>query len=140
MPEVIASTKPPYRRRSRITSGRKLLPGVHGQSVWARIMGDTLDDVLAHCGGADHVSTLKRMAARRIAALEAELVHLEEKFARTRAADEEPSAADLDLYSRLTNTHRRQCEALGWERVARDITGKVTAYTRTAVPDDEGTE
>ena len=136
MPEVIASTKGPYRRRSRITSGNKLLPGVHGQSVWARIMGDTLDDVLAHCGGADNVSALKRMAARRIAALEAELVHLEEKFARTRAEAGEPTAADLDLYSRLTNTHRRQCEALGWERVAKDVTPTISSYSLDRASED----
>ena len=106
-------------------------------SLCGQIMGDTLDDVLAHCGRADHVSALKRMAAHRIAALEAELVHLEEKFARTRAEAGEPTAADLDLYSRLTNTHRRQCEALGWERTAKDITPNIAAYSRDRASEDE---
>jgi hypothetical protein len=28
----------------------------------------------------------------------------------------------LDLYGRLANGQRRHCEALGWERTARDVT------------------
>ncbi len=121
------STAPP-RRRSRITRGTKLLPSVHEQSVWARIMRDRLDGVLAHCGGADFASELKHMAARRIACLEAELVFLENKLGCIHAAGGEPEAAVLDLYSRLTNTHRRQCEALGWERTARDVTPRLDVY------------
>lgn len=128
MPADNAATTAPQRRRSRITRGTKLLPSVHEQSVWARIMRDRLDGVLAHCGGPDFASELKHMAARRIACLEAELVFLEDKLGRIRAEGGEPDAAVLDLYSRLTNTHRRQCEALGWERTARDVTPHLDVY------------
>ena len=84
-------------------------------------MRDIYDVVVAHCGGSS-ITELKRMMARRIACLEAELVFLEDKFGTIRAEGGAPEASDLDLYSRLTNTHRRQCEALGYERTAKDIT------------------
>jgi hypothetical protein len=85
-------------------------------------MRDVFDAVLAHCGGADYASELKRMQARRIAALEAELIHIEDRIARAHAEGQEPAIADLDLYGRLANGQRRHCEALGWERQARDVT------------------
>jgi hypothetical protein len=57
--------------RSRITNGKALLPSVHGQSVWGRIMKDVMDAVYEHCGGEGAISELERLQARRIAALEA---------------------------------------------------------------------
>lgn len=122
-----ASTAPKRRfHRSRITKGSKLLPSVHEQSVWARIMRDTLDAVLAHCGGEGYASELKRIQARRIAALEAECVYLEDRIAAARQKGEEPPASVVDLYTRIANGQRRHCEALGWERTARDITPSLT--------------
>jgi len=116
------------KHRSRITNGSKLLPSVHEQSVWARIMRDTLDAVVAHCGGVDNVSELKRMQARRVAALEAELIHIEDRIATAHAAGDEPDVATLDLYGRLANGQRRHCEALGWERTPRDVTPSLASY------------
>jgi hypothetical protein len=81
-----------------------------------------MDAVVEHCGGPSYVSELKRMQARRIAALEAELIHIEDRIATAHAAGEEPDVRDLDLYGRLANGQRRHCEALGWERTARDVT------------------
>lgn len=51
---------------------------VDGRSIWARLFRDSYLALLAHCGGADAVSDTKRMAARRVACLEAELIHLED--------------------------------------------------------------
>jgi hypothetical protein len=85
-------------------------------------MRDTYRAVIQHCGGDDAVSELERMAARRIGALEAELVHMEDGFAALRATGDEPDAVSLDLYSRLSNTHRRHCESVGWQRRPRDVT------------------
>jgi len=116
--------------RSRIGNGSQLLPSVDGRSVWARIMRDTLDAVVAHCGGEGYTSELKRMQARRIAALEAELIHIEDRIARAHAAGEEPAIADLDLYGRLANGQRRHCEALGWDRTARNITPNLSDYLK----------
>jgi hypothetical protein len=41
-------------------------------------MRDALDAMLAHCGGAAYASEPKRMQARHIAALEAELIYIDD--------------------------------------------------------------
>lgn len=124
----------PASTRSRITNGAKLLPHVDGRSTWAKLLRDTLDDLLTHCGGEDRVSEPERMTARRAAALEAELIHLEAKFATLRMEGNDPSSADLDLYGRLTGHQRRLFETLGMERRVRDVTPSLAAYvsSRTA--------
>jgi hypothetical protein len=85
-------------------------------------MRDTYRAVIQHCGGDDAISELERMTARRIGALEAELVHMESRFGAIRAEGGEPDAVALDLYSRLSNTQRRCCESIGWQRRPRDVT------------------
>jgi len=114
--------------RSRITNGTALLPTADLRSPWARVMRDVYRAVIQHCGSDDVVSELERMAARRIGALEAELVFMEDKFATLRAAGGEPDAGSLDLYSRLSNTHRRHCESVGWQRRPRDVTPSLGQY------------
>jgi len=109
-------------QRSRIGNGKELLPSVDGRSVWARLLRDTMDAMARHLGGIDQVSEVQRLSIRRVAALEAELIHLEGKFARARQAGGEPDAADLDLYARLGNAQRRHLEPLGWQSVPRDVT------------------
>ncbi len=73
-------------------------------------------------GGAAEASELEVMVARRIALLDTELTFLEDKIGMLRAEGKEPDPKDLDLYSRLTNTHRRQSEVLGFERRMKDVT------------------
>jgi hypothetical protein len=91
-------------------------------------MRDTYRAVIQHCGGDGAISELERMAARRIGALEAELVHMESRFGAIRAEGGEPDVISLDLYSRLSNTQRRHCESVGWERRARNITPSLREY------------
>lgn len=114
--------------RSRIGNGRELLPGVDGRSVWARLLRDELGALIAHAGGEDRASEPQRMLCRRAAALEAELVHFEAKFAATRAAGDIPTAKDLDLYSRLASAQRRMLEALGIDRKAFDAVPSLDGY------------
>ena len=113
-----------------MTNGSSLLPTVDGRSIWARLMRDSFAALVTHCGGADHVTETMRATARRAAALEAELIHLEDKFARTRADGGEPDASDLDLYGRLADRQRRLHEVLGWQRTPRDITPSPLDYAR----------
>lgn len=122
----IAEPKPTH--RSRLTNGSTFLPTVDGRSLWARLMRDTFAAMVSHAGGIDHMPDTKRMTARRIAALEAELIHMEDKFARTRAEGGEPSADDLDLYGRLANGQRRHLEAIGWDRAQIDATPTLAQY------------
>jgi hypothetical protein len=109
------------KHKSRITNGSKLLPTVHPQSVWGRILRDTLDALTAHLGGASNVSEPRRLASRRASALEAELIHLENKFGTIRTAGGEPAPADLALYCTLANAQKRALELVGLDRVPRPI-------------------
>ena len=68
------------------------------------------------------------MLARRIAALETELIHLEDNFAQARAQGKAPDSADLDLYSRLANGQRRHFEAVGYNRTMIDATPSLSRY------------
>lgn len=116
--------------RTRLTNGRDLLPTVDGRSIWARIMRDTITSMHNHLGGEENVSEPQRMLSRRVAALEAELIHLEDGFARARSAGGAPDIADLDLYSRMASAQRRHLEAIGLQRVPRDITPTLDEYLR----------
>jgi hypothetical protein len=124
--------------RSRLTSGKDLLPYVDGRSHWARIMRDTLNAIVAHCGGVDVISETLRMMARRAACLETELIYLESKFARIRAEGGEPVLAEVEVYGRLAGNQRRIAEALGWERTARDVTPTLTQYMRMSPAERAG--
>lgn len=113
--------------RSRIANGSTLLPTVDGRSVWARLMRDTLQNLEVHCGGV--LSETRRLAARRVSVLEAELVFLEDEFAQARADGREPDPLKIDLYGRLADRQRRLAEAaLGWEPTARDVTPTLAEY------------
>ena len=68
----------------------------------------------------DIVSAAERSIIRRIATITVELEWIEQqKFALSRNG---PSAEDLDLYLRGSNSLRRLLESIGLRRVAKDIT------------------
>ena len=119
--------------RARVTNGSKILPTVSGNSVWARLLRDTRDAMVAHLGGDAVVSETQRLAVRRVAAFEAELIYLEDKFAGLRHSGKEPEREDLILYNTLANGQRRFCESLGWQRVPRDLTPTLQSYLTTHV-------
>jgi hypothetical protein len=116
---------------TRLTNGVDLLPTVDGRSIWARIMRDTIQSMMAHLGGEDYASEPQRMLSRRIGAFEAELIHLEDKFARARSEGREPVIADLDLYSRMSSAQRRMLEAVGLHRVPKDISPTLEQYIQS---------
>lgn len=120
---IKANRKPAF--RSRIGNGSAILPTTDGRSIWARIMRDTLEALIQHCGGLDTVSDVERMACRRCATLEAELIFLEDKFAQLRADGKAPTLEDLDCYGMLADRQRRLSEPLGLRRRAKDITPRL---------------
>lgn len=122
--------KRPKTHRSKITNGTRLLPTVHPQSVWARYMRDIYDSMMSHLGGSDYASEPRRLLARRIAVLEAELVHLEDEIGGERLKGCAPSGDRLDLYNRLASAQRRHLEAIGLDRTPRDITPSLASYIR----------
>lgn len=122
--------------RSRLTNGKDLLPFVDQRSHFARIMRDSLNRLLEHCGGEAGISETRRMMARRCACLETELIFMESKFSRCRAEGGEPSVADVDAYARIAGNQRRIADALGWQRVARDVTPDPLTYAKQIDAED----
>lgn len=107
--------------QTRITNGKVLLPTANGSSIWARLVRDTLGNLMAHLGGADIASETQKLASRRVSVLEAELIYLEDTFATARQEGREPDPAMLDLYGRLADRQRRLSDPLGWRRTPRDL-------------------
>lgn len=114
--------------RSRLSNGSSILPTSDGRSLWARLFRDTYAALIAHCGGEDAISETRRMAARRVAALEAELIYLEDQFASKREQGKSPDNESLALYGTLADRQRRLSDSLGWERKAKDITPDLQSY------------
>ena len=122
---------PGRRNRTAALEGRAPLlamPGIDGRQLWPRLQNKTFAEVITHCGGDAAVSELERIAARRIATFEAELLFLERKFAELRAEGKSPTLADLDLYGRLSGHQHRLSSAIGLSRRARDVTPDLDAY------------
>jgi hypothetical protein len=108
----------PTRQHSKITNGSALLPGIDQRSAWVRRAKDVIALHLSDLGGADNVSAAKLSIVRRSAVLTVELERLEAQFAVAGQAD----AEQLDQYARVASNLRRLLEAVGLERVPRDVT------------------
>jgi hypothetical protein len=100
--------------RTKVSSGKQLLPGVLGTNIWARRCKDILNDYLSDVPDA---STAERSIIRRIAVLTVELEQLEVKFATAGTAN----SADLDLYQRTSGGLRRLLATLGLQRRAKPV-------------------
>ena len=98
-------------------------------------MGDTLINVLAHCGGAD--SVLWHRSAWQPGALRAraELVHLEEKFARTRAEAGDPQPL-ISISTPGSRTASPAVRGLGWERTAKTLLPDIPVLTTHGTAED----
>jgi hypothetical protein len=105
-------------RKSRITNGSALLPGVDGRSPWVRRCKDVIAAHLSDLGGEGNTSAAERSLIRRAAVLTTELERLEVKFALAGEA----SADEIDLYARVSGNLRRLLEAVGLRRRPRDVT------------------
>ena len=102
---------PPPTTRSRVSNGRELFLGeVDGRSREARRFRDVYAGLVAHLGGEDHASEVKRHLAKRASAL---IVWSEVEEAKT---------LDVQTYTTAVNALRRLLGDLGLERVARDVT------------------
>ena len=116
LPDSSGTRSDDGRHTSRVATGRDLLPNDDGRSRWARLLKSTYRALVVHCGGDDAISDTRRMACRRVAALEAELVFHEDRIASIRRRGKEPPASLLQMYGALADRQRRLSEALGWDR------------------------
>jgi hypothetical protein len=111
-------------RKSRITNGSTLLPGVDGRSAWVRRCKDVIAEHISDLGGLDNVSAAERSIVRRASVITTELERLEARFAVAGAASPE----DIDLYLRASNSLRRLLESVGIQRRPRNITPNLSQY------------
>jgi hypothetical protein len=116
---AVAGRKDP--RKSRITNGSALLPGVDGRSPWVR----RCKDVLAHhLSDVPDASAAEAAIIRRASVLIVELERMERQFALAGEAD----PMTLDLYGRVAGNTRRLLEAVGLKRRPRDVTPSLAEY------------
>jgi hypothetical protein len=105
-------------QRSRVTNGKTLFAqGGDQRSPWARRLRDIMALHVADRGGPDVISEAQRSLIRRAGTLTVELERLEAKFATGQAAE-----GALDVYQRAANSLRRLLEAIGLDRVPKDVT------------------
>ncbi|MER8582719.1 hypothetical protein NKG95_29130 [Mesorhizobium sp. M1423] len=110
--------------RSATTNGTAVLPNVDGRTVWVRRLSDLMALITHDLGGEDAISEMERGLIRRVATQQVAIEKMEAQFAQDGAAD----VKDLDTHQRLSNTLRRNQEALGLKRKAKDITPTLDAY------------
>jgi DNA polymerase/3'-5' exonuclease PolX len=89
-----------------------------------KVQRDVFELHISDLGGVDNVSEAEQSICRRIATLTVELERLECRLVKQEAPDDRL----LDLYQRVTNTHRRQLESVGLARRQRDITPDLERY------------
>jgi hypothetical protein len=110
-------------RKSRVSNGSALLPGVDGRSAWVRRCKDILAAHLSDLGGLDNCSAAEHSIVRRAAVLTTELEVLEVRFAKAGEA----SADDLETYQRCANSLRRLLQAIGLQRRPREVESTLSA-------------
>ena len=117
-PPVADKLPKPKTAKSRVSNGKKLLPGADGRSTWARRARDLVELHVADLGGSTNISESERAIVRRAAVLITELERMEAQFAVSEGA---PDIPHLDAYQRAANSLRRLLEAVGLQRRARDV-------------------
>jgi hypothetical protein len=106
-----------HSRRSRVATGKSLIPGVSGNSFWVRRVREIMSDMVQDLGGPGEVSANEKNLIRRAATLTIEAERLEKRFALSDAADPD----DIDVYGRITGHLRRTLDAIGMKRRPRQV-------------------
>jgi hypothetical protein len=104
-------------QRAALSNGKILLPGVSGNSLWARRMRDLMEDHIADLGGRENTSSSERNLVRRAAALTIQAELLEQQFALESTVDPDT----VDTYGRICGHLRRLLEAVGLQRRPRTV-------------------
>lgn len=110
--------------RSAVANGSIVPKGVDGRTIWVRRLYDVRALYTEDMGGDDALSEGQRSLIMRIATQTVAIEKLEARFAMDGEADERA----MDLHQRLSNTLRRNQEALGLKRKTRDLVPTLDAY------------
>jgi hypothetical protein len=101
-------------RRSRITNGSDLLPGIDGRSTVARRYRDIAGAILVDQGGLDRCSESRLQLIRRFAAAAVLAEQLESRLANG-------EQIDINEHAVLSSTLVRLAAKIGIDRVPKDI-------------------
>ena len=140
-PDPRSGLRPAYYdvARTRVTSGKQLLPGIDNRCYWVRRVRDIIDRHTADLGGDDALSEAERSIIRRCGTLVAECERLERRFAQVPENGSVPMA-ELHTYSMLANTLRRLLDMAGLEKRTHDLTPTIDAYIVAHADDPDGTD
>jgi len=125
--------------RTKVTSGRQLLPGIDNRCYWVRRVRDIIDRHTTDLGGDDALSEAERSIIKRAATLVCEAERMERRFAQVPENGSVP-LAELHTYSMLANTLRRLLDMAGLEKRTHDITPTIDAYIVAHADDADGTD
>ena len=117
--------KPAPAQRSRITSGKELLPGLDMRSAMARRFKDIISAILVDQGGADRCSESRQQLIRRFAAAAVIAEQMESRLAN----GEQINIAE---HAQLASTLARIAQRIGINRRAKDITPALPDYLDAA--------
>ena len=98
-----------------------------GRSIWARMFADYYASLIAQLGGEQIISEARRMLCRRASLFEVELNIIEGELAKLRGQGNMKMLARkialewLAQYTTMVNSQRRVLEAVGLNRVAREV-------------------
>jgi hypothetical protein len=125
-----ASVRRRSRQHSAVTNGKRLfVADGDGRGPWARRLRDIIALHVTDQGGPDAISEAKCSLIRRAGALTVELERIEAKFATGTAGEN-----DFGAYVTGTNSLRRVLEAIGLDRVARNVTPDLRTYLAEPAP------
>jgi len=125
-----ASVRRRSRQHSAVTNGKRLfVADGDGRGPWARRLRDIIALHVTDQGGPDAISEAKCSLIRRAGALTVELERIEPKFATSTAGEN-----DFGAYVTGTNSLRRVLEAIGLDRVARNVTPDLRTYLAEPAP------
>jgi hypothetical protein len=114
--ENTAADREKAKGRSAVSNGRgTFLPDSASLLRKARRYRDILNEMISDMGGEDLLSEAQRQLVRRAVTMSLQCEHWDHAAASG-------ERVDWDLYSRTTNTLRRTLEAIGLQRVPRNVT------------------
>lgn len=108
-------------RKSRVTNGSDLLPGIDGRSIVARRYRDIAGAILVDQGGIDQCSESRKQLIRRFAAAAVLAEQMEAKLARG-------EEIDISEHALLCSTLIRVGQRIGIDRVPKDVSPSLADY------------
>ena len=119
--------------RSKVTTGREILPGIDGRSLIARRYRDVLEAICQDQGGKDRLAEARIQLIRRFSAAAVMAEEMEAQLALGKTIN-------VAEHAQLTSAMVRVASRIGINRRAREIVPTLNEYLTTQVGVDEQAE